>query len=47
MGLGAIAAGLSGRVLIFSNSSTLLIVVGAALAIYGAVQIVRSRSNEG
>lgn len=45
VGIAAIAAGLSGRVAIFTNSSTALIVIGAAIALLGVYQLIRSRKE--
>lgn len=45
-GLVAVAAGASGQFAIpFTNSPTALMVAGGALALFGAYQIVRSRSR--
>jgi hypothetical protein len=45
-GLVAVAAGLSGRfALIGTNSTTMLVVAGAALAAFGVFQLWRSRGT--
>jgi hypothetical protein len=48
IGLAAIAAGASGQFhFIGTNSPTLLIVVGAVIAAFGAYQIVRAKKARG
>jgi hypothetical protein len=43
LGAAAIAAGLSGHVLIFTHSSEALMVGGSCIALYGAYQVWRDR----
>lgn len=45
VGVAAIAAGLSGKVVIFTNSSWALIAIGAAITLLGVYQIVQSRKE--
>jgi hypothetical protein len=41
----AIAAGLTGHVLVFTHSTEALVAGGAAIALYGAFQIFRDRRS--
>ncbi len=47
LGIAAVVAGASGQFsLVFTNSSTLLMVFGGVIAAYGIFQIVRARRRE-